>query len=174
MHTVYSSSYANALPLSAYNEPRKSQTSTFVGEPVIKSSTVQTSTFTSTNVGGANISSGAQGGAQGGAQAGASSGLVAKSFTSGAYAGKEGYSSTTVQPTQYVASNRIVESANRGNLFEQVKSGQLGAQFSQAQGGAQSSSKTTTEVTTSSYKTVGGNFGNNPYLQTYVDSTKKW
>jgi hypothetical protein len=140
MHTVYSSSYNNALPLDSYpvSTGRKSQTQTFVGEPQVKTSTTQISTTQTTNQGQVTYSSSTQG----------------PSVTT--YQTSTGMGTKIVEPTKIVTSNRIVQSQNRGGLFDQVRSGNW------------TEAPKTSETTTTQYKTTT-NYSNNPYLSSYVE-----
>jgi len=154
MHTVYSSSYNNALPLDSYpvSTGRKSQTQTFVGEPQVKTSTTQISTTQTTKEGQVTYGSSSQGLGLGFGQ-----GSQGAQITT--YQTSTGLGTKIVEPTKIVTSNRIVQSQNRGGLFEQVRSGN----WTEA---PKTSENTTT--TTTQYKTTS-NYSNNPYLSSYVE-----
>jgi hypothetical protein len=172
MKTVFSTDYQNARPLDSYvnNTGRKSLTTTIIGEPQIRTSntyqttTVQsvapqtTTSYVTGNQGTAYIT-----GNQGTAYITGNQGTAYQ--TSQVFQTQTG--TRIVEPTKIVTSNRIVESTNRGNLFSQVKSGTISSQTNQAR-------VITDESNTAQYKTVTSNFANNPYLNSYVQGTKKY
>ena len=170
MHTVYSSSYENAQPLSAYPQgPRKSQTTTIVGEAQVRNSSSQRSNVYTTQAPAQYVTIG---------QSGLGSKLI--SGSQGRYVqGQDLQTSTvistptgtkTIEPVRYVASNRIIQGGNRGSLFDQVRS----SNYLSGQQDISGRVVVTDATTSQGYKDVQGNYSSNPYLNAYVDSTKKY
>ena len=164
MHTVYTSTYDNAKSLDSYPViGRKSQTHTIVGEPTIKPSITQfPSTFTTER------------GYLGNELITREQPKSSVTFTNAPQYGSSTTSTVfqtqtgtrTVEPTQIVTSNRIVESTNRGNIFQNVKSGNFTSQITQSR-------IVSSEGTVTGQKGLT-NYSNNPYLEAYVESSKKY
>ena len=156
MKTIWQADYQQAKPLESTVSygGRKSQTQTIIGQPQITTSTTQgTTTYTST-------------------APKTTVQTFAPQITTSTYplANSQVYTTGTstkiVEPTKIVNANRIVESSSRG-LFEQVKSGNYVTE-------SKVSRVVTSEGTTNTgFKTVT-NYSNNPYLNAYVDGTKKY